>query len=592
MYATALAVTAAIAIFIQAYNQSQLSNQLDDARVVNIAGRQRMLSQKSAKLIHRIANEPHTFDKLNKELQETLAQWQHNHYALTKGSDSLGIPSNESEIIRRMYDVIEEPFLRLTRTMDQVVVEVQKSRIDSALIDRYLISIDDNEPFYLKGMEAIVLQFEEESREKVAYMKQVELLGLMLTLVTLLLEVLIIFYPTAKRIKRIISNLITSEKHAQEISIKLTELNTSLERSNKQVKDINFALNEATILIHTNENGIITYANDKYCHITKYKSDELIGKRIFENRLSEEESIVYEHMKDPINRNLVWQGEIYDHAKDGTYFWLDATLIPIISKEGELYQYIFICSNITKRKETQEQLERINEEKLEEQKNEQKNTSYAIITGQEKERKRMSQEIHDGVGQMLTGLKFAVESLEVEDNRQKEKVVGIRDQLHLTIKEVRRISSDLLPSVLNDFGLKAGIKDLVKHTSTGNKIDVQFYTDKEEEIEIDKHVETSLYRITQEAINNSLKYSEATEIRIKLTSDIEFLNLHIEDNGKGFDLEEAMEKSKSKSSGNGLANMKERTELINGKFVIHSQHEEGTQVYVEVPLEQDLDGED
>src|SRR5690606_17685665 len=137
--------------------------------------------------------------------------------------------------------------------------------------------------------------------------------------------------------------------------------------------------------------------------------------------------------------------------KDYTFFWLDVTIIPIVSIEGQLYQYLVICSDITKRKETELELQKMNEAKLLKQQYEQKIRSTSIITGQERERKRMSQEIHDGIGQMLTALKFGLESFVSEEEKEKKRLADLKSLLQTTIKEVRRISSDLLPTVLQDY---------------------------------------------------------------------------------------------------------------------------------------------
>lgn len=592
MYAFALVATATIAIVSQVYVQSQLTNQLESGKLINMAGRQRMLSQRITKCCLELRLREGNQAEGIEELKSTLADWKSIHLSLTERGDSISFNFNNSELIGRMYEVIESPYEEITEQAASLLQFYEEGKNDSVWEREKIRLLLDNESFYLRGMDAIVLQFEEEAREKVAYLKQVELLSLMLILVTLLLEVLIIFHPTARRIQRIIQSLVQSEQHAQEISTKLTELNVSLDKSNKEVKDINFALDEATILIRTNEFGIITYANEKYCQITKYEQRQLIGKKLFQNHHSREESIIYDHINDPQQGTNTWRGEICDHAQDDSLFWLDVTLLPIVSQEGVLYQYLIICSNITKRKQTELKLAQFNEEKLQRQRDEQKQTSYAIISGQEKERKRMSQEIHDGIGQMLTALKFGVEAIPAKDDKSDKLLQDLKGQLHDIIREIRRISSDLLPSVLDDFGLVAALRDLVKtvgYSHTGIELLEEPGIEK---IHVNKTVEIGVYRVVQEAVNNSLKYSDASEIKIKLSSDFEFLHVSVEDNGRGFDIKKAMIDSKSTKSGNGLANMHERAELINGQLAIISTKGKGTVVSLQIPIEQEVYGED
>ena len=104
---------------------------------------------------------------------------------------------------------------------------------------------------------------------------------------------------------------------------------------------------------------------------------------------------------------------------------------------------------------------------------------------------------------------------------------------------------------------------------------------------LNKNIEVSLYRICQESINNAIKYSQASQIRVKVTNDVEFLNLIIEDDGKGFNISETEKINRTKESGNGLNNMRERADLINSKLYINSSASKGTSIFVEVPLDED-----
>jgi len=417
-------------------------------------------------------------------------------------------------------------------------------------------------------------------------LKIIEVSSIIFVLITIILEILFIFNPVAKKIKKVIRSVVESESRAQRMAKELSELNISLKKSDKDIHDINTALEKGTILIKTDREGIITYANDRYCKITKYTKEELIGRPLFFNNQGGDESIIYEHVRDPENCTKIWQGEIYDHAKDGSSFWVDVTLYPIISFEKELYQYLVICSDITKRKKAEKQLQLIQQQKFDEQMNEQKGRSYSVILGQEQERKRMAREIHDGVGQMLTALKFGCEALNPEDDKQLEQVKGIRKLLQNIIREIRRISSDLLPTVLNDFGIDAALRDLQSiFNSSSEDIKMSFECNLDLEEPLSKTIEVSLYRITQEAVNNAQKYSKGTHIHVLLNNDAEFINLSIKDNGIGFDPEEAIKRNINKATGNGLTSMRERAELVEGTFTIESALNQGTLIYVEVPLE-------
>jgi len=278
----------------------------------------------------------------------------------------------------------------------------------------------------------------------------------------------------------------------------------------------------------------------------------------------------------------VWEGEVYDTDSKNEAFWLDVTIFPVVNHKNELYEYLVICSNITSRKLTEHKLKSLNEKKFLLQEEEQTLKSKSIIEGQETERKRMAIEIHDGVGQMLTALKFSCEALETKDDRNNEILTNIKKMLQEVIKETRRISSNLLPTVLNDFGLPAGVNDLVTGLMKLGEVEIDYQneTDLEDRLTIQKEI--AAYRITQEALNNAMKHAKADQIDIKMTNDAEYLYISIEDNGQGFISSKS--KKNSNQGGNGLRNMQERTKLIEGNIYINSALNKGTQVFLEVPL--------
>lgn len=588
MYVMALLAIAMITVISQILVQSFLTNHQNDSHLVRIAGQQSTLSQRLAKGAVLYQQDEYLSPSVD-ELRELYIEWQKGHRNLLKYNQE----DKVIESVGKLLETLESPYQRMNTSAGSLMEEIAKDSIDENKVKRLTAVYLENEVVYLDRMDTIMRIFDEEATEKVRYLKYVEYLVLAIVLVTIIFEVIFIFYPVAKKIKTVISSLIHSESMANNMTQELQLLNKSLEKSNKDVRDITFALNEATILIKTDQHGTIIYTNDKYCKITKYSKEALVGKLVFENTLGGEESIIYEHIRDAKRRYKMWQGEIFDHAKDGTNFWLDVTLIPIISNEGVLYQYLIICSDITKRKLTEAKLAMINKEKFEQQRKEQKIRSFSIISGQEKERKRMAREIHDGVGQMLTALKFGVEAIVSQDEKQKNMIKGIKDLLHQVIQEIRRISSDLLPSVLNDFGLSPAIKDLVQIFNQNSSIQIHFIDEFElDEKKVNKTVQISLYRITQEAVNNALKHAEANQITISLGSDAEFIHLVIEDNGRGFDVGNALIKGESRDSGNGLSSMRERVDLIGGKLTINSTPGKGTIIDVEVPLDDENYGKD
>ncbi|WP_179213396.1 ATP-binding protein [Ekhidna lutea] len=201
-----------------------------------------------------------------------------------------------------------------------------------------------------------------------------------------------------------------------------------------------------------------------------------------------------------------------------------------------------------------------------------KENQRSILNGEEKERSRLSKEMHDGLGPLLTTLRMNIQEADLPESTKKKLLYRLDE----TIGEVRRMSNNLMPSVLVDFGAGEAIGNLLNQISDNFGMKVLYKNDMPLESEIDDNIHITLYRIAQESINNAIKHANATELKVSMSEFEDHVGFFIADNGVGFDINKT-------SSGNGIRNMKERVKLANGTIEIHS-NEKGTTIEVEIPL--------
>lgn len=212
--------------------------------------------------------------------------------------------------------------------------------------------------------------------------------------------------------------------------------------------------------------------------------------------------------------------------------------------------------------------------------------ALSVIEAQENERRRISRELHDGLGQLLSAAKLNLGMIDLPesvDDKSREILKQIDTIISKAIVEARRIAHDLRPTTLDDFGLVPALRILCQEFSKITGIKVKFQVSPTLE-RIDPKMEIAIYRIIQESFNNISKYAEATEVSLDLFRTDDRVFVKVKDNGKGFD-PFAMQRTRKAGGGFGLINMKERAELVGGKVEIDSQPGGGTEVSLEINLD-------
>ena len=210
----------------------------------------------------------------------------------------------------------------------------------------------------------------------------------------------------------------------------------------------------------------------------------------------------------------------------------------------------------------------------------------AVLEGQENERRRLAKEIHDGIGPLMSTIKMNIESVKRELDGASDKAItkieSVEELVANVATDIRFISHALMPSALKDFGLISTLENLVLKINNSESVMVTLYH-LNMEGRLNELVELGLYRITQELVNNALKYSKAKNITIQIVNHMinpKCITLTVEDDGVGFEKEKIIAQIKS---GIGLRNVKARAEALKGFFAIDTSPGNGVTATVELP---------
>jgi PAS domain S-box-containing protein len=284
-------------------------------------------------------------------------------------------------------------------------------------------------------------------------------------------------------------------------------------------------------------------------------------------------------------------------SRDGQERWIGHACQPVVDANGQALGRRASDRDITERKRAEEGLKKAHDEL--EQRVQERTTELAkanealrsissrILSAQEEERKRIAGEIHDTLGGCLSGIKFKVEDILQHvgkaPNVMAQSLGTIIPVIQEGVEDCRRIQMDLRPSMLDDLGLLATLSWFCRRFQTiysGIRVEQEVTI---EESEIPGPLKVVIYRVTQEAMNNIAKHSKADVVRLSVRKLADRMELVLQDNGQGFDLEKTRSQEAAKR-GLGLLSMKERTELSGGTLAIESAEGKGTLVRASWPF--------
>lgn len=586
-YILALSIIASVAIIGQILIQSHLKAQLSDSRVVNVAGKQRMLSQKIAKTALGLREGQSAGERLTilRDLKGSFQLWKISQEGLQQGNDSLRLPAGNSAEVTALFQQTAGPFNAMSRsTLELIHALESEPAAPYAALQADIEQILLHEKPFLEGMESIVNQYDQEAKAKVSSLRTMEYIVLAVSLLVITLEIIFIFRPTTQQVNNTISKLVASEKNARKLSREIGALYSSLEKTYEQMAIVNQPVENPRLIAKADHGGTVTFISESFAEISgihTLKSTTRLAD-LFPGMNQPDDWM--DNVVDTVSEGNLWQGELKFTRATKKDCWFETVITPVYNERNEIEELLMMGSDISSRKVAEQNMNQKNRAEIEKKINQQKFRSVLILEGQEEERKRIAMDIHDGIGQMLTSLKFQIESIDLTQNaRAREKITEIDQLIKEIIKEVRKVTFDLKPTVLGDYGLQAGLNVFIQEISKLSDIDLQYRTSGDIP-RLPQKIENNIFRIIQEAINNAIKYSGAGQITVSLKQMEHELVISVRDDGKGFDTKIVGARTSNLESGRGFFNMFERTEYVNGNLEIESEMDQGTTVRLTVPL--------
>tara|TARA_R110001592_G_scaffold236456_1_gene494777 strand:- start:2664 stop:3875 length:1212 start_codon:yes stop_codon:yes gene_type:complete len=383
------------------------------------------------------------------------------------------------------------------------------------------------------------------------------------------------------------------EEFTEQLELKVKERTSELEIYQNELKYQVDTLNQVALVSVTDTDGNITYVNDVFVRLSGYSREELVGKnhRILKSGKQPQE--IFKGIWKVISQGKIWKGEIINKAKDGSYYWVNTTIVPFFNVNGEIEKYVSVRFDITEQKQLQEKLKHslIKEKELGELK------SHFVSTASHQFRTPMAI-IHSN-SELLNMI------TKNSDQALKPKLEQVTERIQKEIKRMTTLMDDILVFGKIDSGsgiiVNKEATDVLKFCATiaeefndiqtdNRKIDVVFFGEPKK-VNIDQKLIT---HAVSNLISNAFKYSTKGNPKIQLTFDKDCLKISVIDSGIGIPENEiknlfqpffrAKNVKDIEGTGLGLAITKEYVELNNGKIEVESKLNEGTVFTVIVPF--------
>lgn len=380
-------------------------------------------------------------------------------------------------------------------------------------------------------------------------------------------------HPQHGRVWISIQEDITERKRAEDA---LRQVNETLEQ---RIAERTAALQESEVkyrtIVETAGEGIVMarpqggyyFVNQRMVDMLGYPEAEILGKSSADFTFEDWKPQVYQARQE-LKTNVSIQGEFKFRRKDGSVLWTLYHATPVFDARGEHIANFAMHTDITERKRAEQQLQAL---------------SRQLIEAQESERRAVGRELHDEIGQSLTAMKILLEMAQrppLEENCEKlRQAQHVADDL---IDRVSALSLDLRPPMLDDLGLLPSLVWFARRYTTQTNIHVSLRHRGLQKKRFAPPVETAVYRLVQESLNNVARHAKVDEVVVSVVAGKKTLDISVEDAGTGFDAQSALARNRS----SGLSGMRERVRLLDGDLEIISAPGKGTRIFIRLPLAQ------
>jgi len=365
-----------------------------------------------------------------------------------------------------------------------------------------------------------------------------------------------------------ISNILASYSQG-EFNVEEIELSGNLDEIDSIISSINMLgeeLKETTISrnffsnIYNTVTDMLFVVDHKYQIIdTNVSTKEKLGEKVQNKNffsissLPDEINCFEDFKTQPSNETNIYKFETQLQGINNDKLFVSCSVTEI-NRNNHSQGYLIIAEDVTLKKDSEKQIFR------------------AVLETQERERKRVADDLHDSIGQELSSIKMmlGVVRTKVSDPSKQSIINSTIDILDDSIQDLRNICFNLMPSVLETGGLIYAIQQLIDKTNLKT-----LFNSNVDEIHLEKAAQVSIYRVIQEFINNSMKHSGADIIKIDFQQTGKGLIINMSDNGKGFEI-----KNNSQNDGRGLNTMRSRVETFGGNFVLLSKPGDGVHVKI------------